>query len=92
MPERLAKTDANVQVTEMVGSGPYRFLASEYNSGSHMAYEKFAGYVPRKEAPDWATGGKVAYFPRIEWSIMPDPATASAALQKRRDRLVGAAR
>jgi peptide/nickel transport system substrate-binding protein len=81
MPERLAKTDANTQVTEMVGSGPYRFLPKEYNSGSHVAYEKFDGYVPRKEAPDWATGGKVAYFPRIEWSIIPDPATAAAALQ-----------
>jgi peptide/nickel transport system substrate-binding protein len=81
MPERLAKTDANKQVTEMVGSGPYRFLASEYNTGSHMAYEKFEGYVPRKEAPDWGTGGKVAHFQRVEWTIMPDPATASAALQ-----------
>lgn len=38
MPERLARTDANTQVTEMVGSGPYRFIASEYNTGSHVAY------------------------------------------------------
>ncbi len=81
MPERLAKTDANTQVTEMVGSGPYRFLPKEYNSGSRMVYEKFDGYVPRKEAPDWATGGKVAYFQRVEWSIIPDPSTAAAALQ-----------
>ena len=81
MPERLAKTDANTQVTEMVGSGPYRFLPGEYNSGSHVAYEKFAGYVPRKEAPDWATGGKVAHFDRIEWQIIPDPATAASALR-----------
>ncbi len=81
MPERLAKTDPNVQVTEMVGSGPYRFLPKEYNSGSHMAYEKFDGYVPRKEAPDWGTGGKVAHFQRVEWQVITDPATASAALQ-----------
>ncbi len=81
MPERLAKTDATTQVTEMVGSGPYRFLPGEYNTGSHMAYEKFTGYVPRSEPPDWATGGKVAYFDRVEWTIMPDPATAAAALK-----------
>jgi peptide/nickel transport system substrate-binding protein len=81
MPERLAKTDPNVQVTEMVGSGPYRFLANEFNSGSHMAYEKFDGYVPRKEAPNWGTGGKVAYYQRIEWSVIPDPSTAAGALQ-----------
>ncbi|MDQ2804567.1 MAG: ABC transporter substrate-binding protein, partial [Pseudomonadota bacterium] len=29
MPERLAKTDAFQQVTEVVGSGPFRFLANE---------------------------------------------------------------
>ncbi|MXP64442.1 ABC transporter substrate-binding protein [Roseomonas sp. M0104] len=80
MPERLAKTDANKAVTEMVGSGPYRFLADQYNSGSRVVYEKFDGYVPRDEPPDSAAGGKVANFQRIEWMIIPDPATAAAAL------------
>ena len=28
MPERLARTDASQQVTEVVGSGPYRFVAA----------------------------------------------------------------
>ncbi len=81
MPERLARTDGFTQVTEMVGSGPYRFIAGEYNSGSRVVYERFANYVPRDGAPDWATGGKVAHYPRIEWSIIPDAATAAAALQ-----------
>jgi peptide/nickel transport system substrate-binding protein len=81
MPERLARTEATTQVTEMIGSGPYRFLPGAFNSGSHMAYEKFDDYVPRPEPADWGTGGKVAYFRRVEWSIIPDPATAAAALQ-----------
>ncbi len=81
MPERLANTDPNTAIKEMVGSGPYRFMAGEYNSGSHVAYEKFAGYVPRAEAPDWGAGSKAAHFQRVEWTIMPDPATAAAALQ-----------
>ena len=81
MPERLAQTDPNKAVTEMIGSGPYKFLAKEYNSGSRVAYEKFDGYKPRGEAPDWMSGGKVAHFPRVVWSIIPDPATAAAALQ-----------
>ena len=81
MPERLARTDPFKAVTEMVGSGPYRFVAGEYNSGSRAVYEKFDGYVPRSEPPDWATGAKVAHFPRIEWTIMPDAGAASAALQ-----------
>ena len=81
MPERLARTDPFKAVTEMVGSGPYRFVPGEYNSGSRVVYEKFDGYVPRSEPPDWATGAKVAHFPRIEWTIMPDAGAASAALQ-----------
>ena len=81
MPERLAKTDPFVQVTEMVGSGPYRFLKDEFVSGSRVAYAKFDKYVPRAEPADYAAGGKRAYFPRIEWTIIPDAATAAAALQ-----------
>jgi len=34
MPERLALTDPMKQVTEMVGSGPYRFIAAERVAGS----------------------------------------------------------
>ncbi|KAA2212879.1 ABC transporter substrate-binding protein [Teichococcus oryzae] len=81
MPERLAATDPNTQVSEMVGSGPYRFVAGEHASGSRVVYEKFAGYRPRQEAPDWTMGGKVTHFDRIVWQIVPDPATAAAALQ-----------
>ncbi|KAA2213698.1 ABC transporter substrate-binding protein [Teichococcus oryzae] len=80
MPERLAQTDSTKAITEMVGSGPYRFLANEFNSGSRVAYEKFDGYVPRQEAPDWGSGAKVAHFRRIEWNIITDPSTAAGAL------------
>lgn len=80
MPERHAKTEANKQVTEMVGSGPYRFLAGEYNSGSLVVYEKFDGYVPRSEAASRGAGAKIVHFPRIEWHILPDPSTAANAL------------
>ena len=82
MPERLAKTDLTRPNTEMIGSGPYRFLKSEFVAGSSGAYEKFKDYVPRNEKPDWASGGKVAHIERIEWKIINDPSTAAAALQK----------
>ena len=81
MPERMAKTDPMRQVTETIGSGPYRFLKDEFNPGSHVAFSKFADYVPRQEAADWASGGKQVHFERIEWKIIPDAATAAAALQ-----------
>lgn len=81
MPERLASSDLAKPITEMVGSGPYRFVEREYAPGHQIVYEKFAGYVPRNEPMDWLAGGKAAYFPRVEWRILPDPATAVAALR-----------
>ncbi len=83
MPERLATTDANVQVTEMVGSGPYRYKADERVAGSLVVYERNADYVPRGDGmADGTAGPKVAWFDRVEWHIIPDPATAAAALQE----------
>ena len=81
MPERLANTDPFKQVTEYVGSGPMKFVRADWKPGAIAAFEKFADYVPRKEQAEWWSGGKVIHFDRIEWVIMPDPATASAALQ-----------
>ena len=81
LPERLASIDPQLQIKEMVGSGPYRFLKDEFVSGSSGAYTKFTDYVPRQDKPDWASGGKVANIERIEWRIIPDASTASAALQ-----------
>ncbi|NMJ42791.1 ABC transporter substrate-binding protein [Roseomonas sp. JC162] len=81
MPERIARTDPFQQMSEVIGSGPYRFLKDEYISGSRAAYAKFDGYVPRQEAASRTAGGKVAHFERVEWTIIPDSATASAALQ-----------
>ena len=81
MPERLAQTDPLKQVTEMVGSGPYRFLPDEFVAGSRAAYARFDGYVPRDEAADYASGGKRAGFARIEWQMIPEAATAAAALR-----------
>lgn len=81
MPERLANTEATTQITEMIGSGPYRFVADEHVVGSRVVYSKFDQYIPRQEAPEGTTGGKVAHFDRIEWQIIPDAATAAAALQ-----------
>lgn len=81
MPEHVAKTDPFKQITDYTGSGPYRFLKDEFVPGAHSAYARFDGYVPRQEPPDWMAGGKVAHMERIEWRVIPDAATAAAALQ-----------
>jgi peptide/nickel transport system substrate-binding protein len=80
MPERLAGADPNTKITEMIGSGPYQFVADEFIPGSRVTYARFTKYVPRQEPPDWLSGGKRAYFDRIEWHILPDSSTAAAAL------------
>ena len=81
MPERLARTDPNTQVTEMVGSGPYRFLADERVPGSLMAYARFDGYVPRPDGPATFTAGpKRPWFDRVEWRVIPDAGTAASAI------------
>lgn len=49
MPERLASSDPFRPVPEIVGSGPYRFLAGGFNAGERAAYERFAAYAPRSE-------------------------------------------
>ena len=81
MPERIAATDAFTQLTDAVGSGPFRFVRGEWVPGSRAVYERNAAYQPRQEPAQMLAGGKVAYFDRIEWRIMPDPATVAAALQ-----------
>lgn len=81
MPERLALTDPWQAVTEVVGSGPFRFRADERVAGARAVYERFAAYRPREGgAPSWTAGPKVAQIDRVEWHMIPDPSTAAAAL------------
>jgi peptide/nickel transport system substrate-binding protein len=81
MPERIAKTDPFKQITEYIGSGPMKFAQKEWVPGAKSVFEKFADYQPRSEPASWLAGGKIIMVDRIEWIVMPDPATASAALQ-----------
>lgn len=81
MPERVAQTDAFTQITDFTGSGPFKFLRSEWTPGALAAYARFEDYVPRQEPANFTAGGKMAYFDRIEWNIIPDFATAAAAIQ-----------
>jgi peptide/nickel transport system substrate-binding protein len=82
MPERMAKTDPMQQVTETIGSGPFRFLKDEWVMGSHAAWAKFDDYIPRPEPVSGIAGGRVPAVDRVEWSIISDATTALAALQR----------
>jgi peptide/nickel transport system substrate-binding protein len=83
MPERLANTDAFAQITELTGSGPFRWVAGERIPGARNVYAKFEGYVPREDGPmEYNAGPKRVHFDRVVWTTMPDAATKVAALQQ----------
>jgi peptide/nickel transport system substrate-binding protein len=81
MPERIAKTDAFKQISDYVGSGPYKFLRDQWRPGAGAAYARHEGYVPRQEPASMLAGGRIAHFERIEWMVMPDSSSAVSALQ-----------
>jgi peptide/nickel transport system substrate-binding protein len=80
MPERIAQTPPTTRITEAIGSGPFRFLADEWVSGDKAVYVRFDRYQPRQELPSFTAGGKVVNVDRVEWHVIPDPATAAGAL------------
>ncbi len=82
MPEHISRTDPAKPIKDYTGSGPFRFLPHEWVPGSRAAYERWRKYVPIAGAPDFTSGGKLANFDRVEWIVMPDPASAAAALEQ----------
>ena len=80
MPKRLAETPPSQAIKEHIGSGPFKFVASEFQPGLKVVYEKNEAYVPRGEPASWTAGGKVVKVDRVEWIAMPDPLTAANAL------------
>jgi peptide/nickel transport system substrate-binding protein len=80
-PERFAAVDPARPFTEVVGSGPYRFVAAERLSGARAVYQRFEGYVPNPSPPNLFGGAKLAHFERVEFVWMSDAGTAAAAIQ-----------
>lgn len=81
MRERDLQGDPNQRINTAIGSGPFRFNHAARISGALTVFDRNADYVPRSEPADGLTGGRVAQVDRIEWKVMPDAATAAAALQ-----------
>ncbi len=81
MPARIAATDPFKQINEYIGSGPMRFVKDEWTPGVKSVFERAPSYIPRQEPASWLAGGKRIITDRIEWVVIPDGGTASAALQ-----------
>jgi peptide/nickel transport system substrate-binding protein len=79
--EKEALTDPFTQITEIVGSGPFRFVKEEYKPGARLVYEKNPHYVARAEPASGFSGGKLAKVGRVEFIIIPDATVAVAALR-----------
>ena len=80
MPKRIAETPSSEAVKEFIGSGPFKFVASEFKPGLNVVYEKNRDYVPRSEPSSWTAGGKVVNVDKVQWVSMPDQMTAVNAL------------
>jgi peptide/nickel transport system substrate-binding protein len=81
MREQEAMTDPYTPITEIIGSGPFRFVKSEYRPGAKLVYEKNPFYVPRSEPASGFSGGKLVKVDRVEFIIIPDATVAIAALR-----------
>jgi peptide/nickel transport system substrate-binding protein len=83
LPVVFTKADALKAPTERadarIGSGPFRLVSHE--PGHRIVFVRNEAYRPRPEPPSGLAGGKIAYVDRMEWLIMPDRATALAALR-----------
>ncbi len=81
MPERLARTPGTERITEIVGSGPFVYSRAEHRTGDRMLLRKNAAYRPRPEPGSGLAGGKVVKIEALDLRVVPDGATATAAMQ-----------
>jgi ABC-type transport system substrate-binding protein len=51
MPARIASTPVEEQITELVGSGPFKVAKDEWKPGDQVVYVRNPDYIPRNEAP-----------------------------------------
>jgi peptide/nickel transport system substrate-binding protein len=83
MPKKTAETDPmqQIKMEDVIGSGPFLFVASEWKPGEKVVFVKNPKYRPRSEPASGFAGGKVVKVDRVEWINMPDVQTQATALQ-----------
>src|SRR5260370_17727775 len=63
MPDRLASQDAFKPLTEVIGSGPFRFVADQRLQGARNVYARFDRYQPRHDAkPHWTALPNILHY------------------------------
>ena len=85
MPERFwRKRRQRTLLTEIVGSGPYRYLPDQRVPGARNVYAKFDAYPNREpvSAKLLRRPTHCAHFDRVEWLTTQTPPPRLAALQR----------
>ena len=82
MKREHAAVSASTELTDVVGSGPFRFVADEYEPGKTAVYVRNEAYVPRSEPASGTAGGKVANVDRVKWRYYRMPNDARKALRR----------
>ncbi|MCO6416843.1 ABC transporter substrate-binding protein [Siccirubricoccus sp. KC 17139] len=80
LPERLARIPVEQRIREPIGSGPFRFRATEWRPGNVMVLERFEAYVPREEPANFLAGGKRVHLPAVALKTLTDQTTGANAL------------
>jgi peptide/nickel transport system substrate-binding protein len=91
MPERIASTDAGTPIRDIVGSGPFRWVANERVPGSRVVYARNQDYVPVRAARAVDLGSEAGEFRPRRVECDPRRFHRRRGLAERRGGLVGAA-
>jgi peptide/nickel transport system substrate-binding protein len=73
---------ATSPLSEVLGSGPFKFKRDEWLPGNKAVFVRNPHYVGRSDAPSGLAGNKTPYVDRVEWLYLPDANSAVAALKK----------
>src|SRR3954468_3444500 len=80
MPEADARRPIGSPLPNPIGSGPFRYVASERVAGHKAVFARHPDYQPRQEPTDGLAGARIVKVDRVEWLVMPDAVTAANAL------------
>ena len=71
MPKRLALLPPTQPIKELIGPGLFRFVPADSMADQKLVFARNDDYVPCKEPPVWASGGKVVKIDRLEMIASP---------------------
>ncbi|MFM1653439.1 ABC transporter substrate-binding protein [Brevibacillus sp. B_LB10_24] len=71
--EAIDSADSSGNLTEFIGTGPYRF--EEWKQDQYIHLSKFADYVGRDGSPDGLSGSKAPKVQDLYFDVVTDPST-----------------